>query len=55
MKLSVPRYLLTGLLVLLGVVLALSMGYWNIRPASFAPSSSQAAARPDFYLSLIHI
>ncbi|GAA6132939.1 LPS export ABC transporter periplasmic protein LptC [Halopseudomonas sabulinigri] len=50
MKLSVPRYLLTGLLVLLGVVLALSMGYWNIRPASFAPTSSQAAARPDFYI-----
>jgi len=49
-KLNVPRYLLTGLLVLLGVVLALGMGYWNIRPASFAPTSSQAAARPDFYI-----
>jgi len=49
-KLSVPRYLLTGLLVLLGVVLALSMGYWNIRPASFAPAGSQSAARPDFYI-----
>ncbi|WP_335610086.1 LPS export ABC transporter periplasmic protein LptC [Halopseudomonas sp.] len=46
-----PRYLLTGLLVLLGVALALSMGYWNIRPASFTPLTGDAEqARPDFYI-----
>ena len=50
MKLSVPRYLLTGLLWLIGVALALSVGYWNIRPASFTPLTSSAAARPDFYI-----
>ena len=50
MKLNVPRYLLTGLLVAIGVILALSMGYWNIRPASFTPATDSSSTRPDFYI-----
>tara|TARA_R110000796_G_scaffold5833_4_gene21368 strand:+ start:9722 stop:10300 length:579 start_codon:yes stop_codon:yes gene_type:complete len=49
-KLNVPRYLLTGLLVAIGVILALSMGYWNIRPASFTPATDSSSTRPDFYI-----
>ena len=45
-----PRYLVTGTLILLVVVLALAVGYWNIRPASFTPQSVQAPLQPDFFM-----
>lgn len=46
----IPRYLVTGILVLLLVVLALSVGYWNIRPERFAPQTVQAPLQPDFFM-----
>lgn len=47
---KIPRYLMTGSLVVLAVVLALAVGYWNIRPASFSPQSVQAPLQPDFFM-----
>lgn len=47
---KIPRYLVTGTLVLLLVVLALSVGYWNIRPERFAPQTVQAPLQPDFFM-----
>lgn len=47
---KVPRYLVTGGLVLLAVVLALAVGYWNIRPASFTPQLVQDPLQPDFFM-----
>lgn len=47
---KIPRYLVTGTLVLVLVVLALSVGYWNIRPERFAPQSVQAPLQPDFFM-----
>lgn len=47
---KIPRYLTTGLVLLLTVVLALAVGYWNIRPHSFAPQSVQPALQPDFFM-----
>lgn len=46
----IPRYLVTGTVALLLVVLALSIGYWNIRPERFAPQSVQAPLQPDFFM-----
>ena len=45
-----PRYLVTGTLTLLVVVLALAVGYWNIRPATFTPQAVQAPLQPDFFM-----
>ena len=46
----IPRYLITGTLIALVVVLALAAGYWNIRPASFTPQTVQAPLQPDFFM-----
>ena len=46
----IPRYLITGILIVLVVVLGLAAGYWNIRPASFTPQSIQAPEQPDFFM-----
>ncbi|WP_193075650.1 LPS export ABC transporter periplasmic protein LptC [Pseudomonas sp. FME51] len=45
-----PRYLTTGGVALLAVALALAVGYWNIRPASFTPQTVQAPLQPDFFM-----
>ena len=45
-----PRYLITGTLIVLVVALALAVGYWNIRPASFTPQAVQAPLQPDFFM-----
>ena len=45
-----PRYLITGTLIVLVVALALAVGYWNIRPASFTPQTGQAPLQPDFFM-----
>ena len=51
MNLGLPRYLTLGLLLVAGAALALAVGYWNIRPASFAPADVEREnARPDFYI-----
>ena len=47
---NIPRYLITGLLILLVIVLALSVGYWNIRPSSFTPRTTIPSAQPDFFM-----
>ena len=47
---SIPRYLVTGLLILLVIVLALAVGYWNIRPSSFTPQAAVPSAQPDFFM-----
>ena len=52
---KIPRYLITGTLVVLVVVLALAVGYWNIRPASFTPQTVQAPLQPDFFMDNPHI
>ncbi|UJJ30639.1 LPS export ABC transporter periplasmic protein LptC [Halopseudomonas maritima] len=51
MNLGLPRYLTLGLLLAASAALALAMGYWNIRPASFTPADVERDnARPDFYI-----
>src|SRR5690606_13165745 len=47
---KIPRYLVTGGIVLLAVALALAVGYWNIRPASFTPQVIQDPLQPDFFM-----
>lgn len=47
---TIPRYLISGGLIVLAVVLALAVGYWNIRPASFTPEQVVAPLQPDFYM-----
>lgn len=47
---KIPRYLVTGLVLLLAVVLALAVGYWNIHPSAFAPQSVQQPLQPDFFM-----
>ncbi|MFN3579446.1 MAG: LPS export ABC transporter periplasmic protein LptC [Pseudomonas sp.] len=48
---NMPRYLRTGLLLLLIVVLALAVGYFNIRPASFDNTLRISdPEQPDFYM-----
>ena len=32
------------------VALALSVGYWNIRPERFAPQTVQPSLQPDFFM-----
>lgn len=51
MTLRLPRYLVTGLVGLLILALALAMGYWNIRPSSFAPPPLlDTSEQPDFIM-----
>lgn len=47
---KIPRYLTTGTLLILVAVLALAVGYWNIRPEGFAPQQVQAPLQPDFFM-----
>ena len=47
---KIPRYLVTGTLVVLVVVLVLAAGYWNIRPSSFTPQTIQTPQQPDFFM-----
>ncbi|HIZ49834.1 MAG TPA: LPS export ABC transporter periplasmic protein LptC [Candidatus Pseudomonas excrementavium] len=47
---KIPRYLVTGGIILLAVALALAVGYWNIRPASFTPQVIQDPLQPDFFM-----
>lgn len=48
---SIPRYLLTGGLVGLAMILALAVGYFNIRPASFTPPLLVTdPSQPDFFM-----
>jgi lipopolysaccharide export system protein LptC len=47
---KIPRYLVTGTLVVVLVALALSVGYWNIRPERFAPQTVQPSLQPDFFM-----
>lgn len=47
---KLPRYLTTGGVALLAVAMALAVGYWNIRPASFTPQFVQAPLQPDFFM-----
>lgn len=47
---KIPRYLITGTLVVLVVVLVLAAGYWNLRPSSFTSQTIQATQQPDFFM-----
>ncbi len=47
---TIPRYLITGGLILLITVMGLAVGYWNIRPASFTPTQVTAPLQPDFFM-----
>ncbi|MEL0169218.1 MAG: LPS export ABC transporter periplasmic protein LptC [Pseudomonadaceae bacterium] len=51
MNLTLPRYLIIGLLLIAGAALALAVGYWNINPSSFTSGNpQQPPTRPDFYI-----
>lgn len=45
-----PRYLITGVIILLVILLGVAVGYWNIRPASFTPAQVIAPLQPDFFM-----
>ncbi len=46
-----PRYLVKGGIVLLAILLALAVGYWNIRPTTFIPPVVlQDPLQPDFFM-----
>jgi len=46
-----PRYLVLGAIIGLAMLLALAVGYWNIRPASFtAPPMIVDPLKPDFFM-----
>jgi lipopolysaccharide export system protein LptC len=46
-----PRYLVRGGIVLLCVLLALAVGYWNIRPTTFSPPTLlEDPLQPDFFM-----
>ncbi|WP_092383879.1 LPS export ABC transporter periplasmic protein LptC [Halopseudomonas salegens] len=46
-----PRYLVTGVIGILILALALAVGYWNIRPASFVPTLVISdSGQPDFII-----
>ena len=48
---KIPRYLLTAGLIGLAIVLGLSVGYFNIRPASFdSQLRISDPSQPDFYM-----
>ncbi|MCL5041472.1 MAG: LPS export ABC transporter periplasmic protein LptC [Gammaproteobacteria bacterium] len=49
--LGLPRYLVTGIVGGLILALALAVGYWNIRPASFVPEPVISdPEQPDFII-----
>ncbi len=49
--LRIPRYLITGIVGGLILALALAVGYWNIRPASFIPEPVISdPEQPDFII-----
>lgn len=51
MKIELPRYLVKGGLVLLAIILALAVGYWNIRPTTFVPPLVvEDPLQPDFFM-----
>ncbi|BDX18924.1 MAG: LPS export ABC transporter periplasmic protein LptC [Pseudomonadales bacterium] len=51
MNLTLPRYLVVGLLIIAGAALAMAVGYWNINPSSFNTGKPQTQTdRPDFYI-----
>lgn len=51
MSFTLPRYVVISLIVGVGVLAALAMGYWNIRPASFEPDPLVIDPRqPDFFM-----
>lgn len=47
---TIPRYLISGGLILMVACMGLAIGYWNIRPASFTPAPSAASLQPDFFM-----
>lgn len=56
MTFNLPRYLQRGVVITLAVALALAVGYWNIRPASFTgPALVQDPLQPDFFMVNPHI
>lgn len=56
MNFTPPRYLQRGVVITLAVALALAVGYWNIRPASFTgPALVQDPLQPDFFMVNPHI
>ncbi|SDS86052.1 lipopolysaccharide export system protein LptC [Halopseudomonas xinjiangensis] len=51
MIIKLPRYVVLAIVVGTGVLAALAMGYWNIRPASFQPDPLVIDPRqPDFFM-----
>lgn len=51
MTFKLPRYVVLAIVVGTGVLAALAMGYWNIRPASFQPDPLVIDPRqPDFFM-----
>lgn len=51
MTIKLPRYLVLAIVVGIGVLAALAVGYWNIRPASFQPDPLVIDPRqPDFFM-----
>lgn len=56
MTFNPPRYLVVGAIVGVAVAIALAMGYWNIRPASFGETALvENPAQPDFFMENSHI
>ena len=51
MTVRLPRYVVLALIVGIGVLAALAVGYWNIRPASFQADPLVIDPRqPDFFM-----